>query len=110
MVGALPVRVRGQTELRNAIRLGKSSNISAMKNCLTIVQSSPSQSALPVFRELMSSPKGRIILFSFFYPPDLFTSKQNNLTVFDWTDRIAGYSGEPLDLMENIPTGKPCAA
>ena len=78
-----------------------------MCNGLTIVQSSSSQSALPVFKELVSGSKDRILLFSFLYPPELFTSEQNNLTVIDWTDRIKGYSDEPLDLLENIPTGKP---
>lgn len=79
-----------------------------MSNSLTIIQSSSSQSALPVFRELMSSSKDRFLLFSFLYPPELFTPNQNDLTVFDWTDRIAGYSDKPVDLLENLPTGKPC--
>ena len=79
-----------------------------MSSSLIIVQSSPSQSALPVVRELVGSSKHRILFFSFFYPPELFTAKQDNLTVFDWTDRIPGYSDEPLELLENIPPGKQC--
>ena len=79
-----------------------------MSNSLTIVQSSSSQSALPAFRELTDRSKGRILFFSFLYPPQLFITNQNNLTVIDKTDRIPGYLDEPLDLLENIPTGKPC--
>ena len=79
-----------------------------MTNSLTIVQSSSSQSALPVFRGLVNNSKGRILFFSFLYPPGLFTREQDNLTVFDWTDRIPGYSDEPLALLENIPIGKLC--
>lgn len=75
-----------------------------MNDGLTIVQSSSSQSALPVLRELISSSKDRILFFSFLYPPELFAVKQDNLTVFDWTDRIPGYSDEPLDLLDHIPT------
>ena len=77
-----------------------------MSNGLTIVQSSSSQSALPVVRELVNSSKRRILFFSFLYPPELFTTKQDDLTVFDWTDRIPGYSNEPLELLEKIPSGK----
>ena len=77
-----------------------------MNNGLTIVQSSSSQSALPVLKELISSSKDRILFFSFLYPPELFAVKQDNLTVFDWTDRIPGYSDGPLDLLDHIPTGK----
>ena len=80
-----------------------------MNDSLTIVRSSPSQSALPVFRELVNSSKDRIILFSFLYPPEVFIAKQDNLTVFDWTDRIPGYADKPVDLLENAPSGKPCA-
>ncbi|KAF9654370.1 hypothetical protein BDM02DRAFT_79735 [Thelephora ganbajun] len=76
-----------------------------MSDGLTIVQSSSSQSALPVVRELVNSLKNRILFFSFLYPSELFTAEQDNLTVFDWTDRIPGYSNEPLDLLENIPSG-----
>ena len=79
-----------------------------MSSGLIIVQSSSSQSALPVVRELVSSSKHRTMLFSFLYPPELFTAKQDNLTVFDWTDRIPRYSDEPLKLLENIPSGKQC--
>jgi elongator complex protein 5 len=77
-----------------------------MSNSLTIVQSASSQSALPVFRELVSSSKDRTLLFSFLYPPELFAAERDNLTVIDWTDRIPGYSDEPLDLLGNIPTGE----
>ena len=79
-----------------------------MSNSLTIVQSSSSQSALPVFRELISSSKDRILVFSLLYPPELFATKQDNLTVFDWTDRIPGYSDEPPNLLGGIPTGMSC--
>ena len=81
-----------------------------MNNSLTIVRSSPSQSALPIVRELVSSSKDYTIFFSFLYPPELFIAKQDNLTVFDWTDRIPGYSDESFDLFENIPSGKPYVA
>lgn len=81
-----------------------------MSNGLTIVQSSSSQSALPVFMELVSSSKHGTLFFSFLYPPELFTAKRDNLTVFDWTDRIPGYSDEPLELLKNIPSGKRCVA
>jgi len=79
-----------------------------MSGSLIIVQSSSSQSALPVVRELVSSSKHITLFFSFLYPPELFTARQDNLTVFDWTDRIPGYSDEPLELLENIPSGKQC--
>lgn len=77
-----------------------------MSSGLTIVQSSASQSALPVVREFVSNSKDKILLFSFLYPPELFAARQGNLTVFDWTDRIPGYSDKPLDLLENIPSSK----
>ena len=77
-----------------------------MSNGLIIVQSSSSQSALTAVRELVNSSRHRTLLFSFLYPPELFAAKQDNLTVFDWTDRIPGYSDEPLELLENIPSGK----
>ncbi|KAF9786941.1 hypothetical protein BJ322DRAFT_1052833 [Thelephora terrestris] len=76
-----------------------------MSNGLTIVQSSASQSALPVFRELISSSKDRILFFAFLYPSELLVGKQDNLTVFDWTDRIPGYSDEQPDLLDSIPAG-----
>jgi hypothetical protein len=79
-----------------------------MSNGLTIVQSSSSQSALPMVRELVSSSKDRILLFSFLYPPELFITKQENLTVFDWTNRIPGYSDEPSNILEHIPSGELC--
>jgi len=79
-----------------------------MSDNLTIVRSSSSQSALPVFRELVSSSKERVILFSFLYPPEVLAVKQDNLTVFDWTDRVPGYSDEPLALLENVPSGESC--
>lgn len=77
-----------------------------MSNGLTIVKSSSSQSALPVFEEAVRSSRGRVILFSFLYPPDVFTAEQDNLAVIDWTDRIPGYSDEPFDLLTNIPSGE----
>ena len=77
-----------------------------MSNGLTVVQSSSSQSALPMVRELVNSSKRRILFFSFLYPPELFTTKQDDLMVFDRTDRIPGYSNEPLELLEKIPSGK----
>ena len=80
-----------------------------MNDSLIIVRSSSSQSALPVFRELVSSSKGRTVLFSFLYPPEALAAKQDNLTVLDWTDRIPGYSDEPLNLLENVPSGESCA-
>ena len=79
-----------------------------MSDNLTIVRSSSSQSALPVFRELVSNSKNRILVFCLLYPPEVFIAKQDNLTVFDWTDRIPGYSDKPLNLLENIPAGKSC--
>ena len=79
-----------------------------MSDSLTIVRSSSSQSSLPVFKELVSSSRDRIIFFSFLYPPEALAVKHDNLTVFDWTDRIPGYSDDTLDLLENVPSGKPC--
>ena len=79
-----------------------------MNDNLTIVRSSSSQSALPVFRELVSNSRDRVVFFSFLYPPEVLIAKQDNLTVFDWTDRIPGYSDKPLDLLENILFGKSC--
>jgi len=80
-----------------------------MSDSLTIVRSSPSQSALPVFKELVSSSGDRIMLFSLLYPPEVLAIEHDNLTVFDWTGRIPGYSDEPLDFLENVPSGEPCA-
>ena len=76
---------------------------------LAIVRSSASQSALPVFRELVRSSRDRTILFSFLYPPGVLAAEQGNLTVFDWTDRIPGYSDKPVDLLGNVPSGELCA-
>ena len=49
------------------------------------------------------------MLFSLLYPPEVLAIEHDNLTVFDWTGRIPGYSDEPLDFLENVPSGEPCA-
>ena len=77
-----------------------------MSDSLTIVRSSSSQSALPVFKVLVSSSRDRITFFSFLYPPEVVAVKRDNLTVFDWTDKIPGYSDVPLNLLENVPSGE----
>lgn len=65
---------------------------------LILVQSSASQTCLPVLRNLIQPAKrpGQTLLFCFLYPPTSLIADQPNvsngsLTVFDYTARIPGY-------------------
>ncbi|KAH7883639.1 hypothetical protein F5I97DRAFT_1560138 [Phlebopus sp. FC_14] len=68
---------------------------------LVVLQSSVSQTCLPVLRRFIqpTNPPSRTFLFCFLYPPSALTRDwsdtsdvHGSLQVFDWTERIPGYT------------------
>jgi len=62
---------------------------------LLVLQSSIAQTSLPILRHLLShEPSCKTLLFSFLYPPSSLvdTKESDSLEVYDWIDRVPGYS------------------
>lgn len=76
---------------------------------LILLQSSTSQTCLPVLRSLIQPARcpAQTLLFSFLYPPtsliaaDQLDTSNGSLKVFDYTERVPGYD-ETLDPRDEI--------
>jgi elongator complex protein 5 len=80
---------------------------------LLVLQSSLAQSSLPILRHLLShEPSRKTLLFSFLYPPPSLvdTNESDSLEVYDWIDRVPGYSDHNSlkELLEIVEKGVCC--
>ncbi|KAI6005339.1 hypothetical protein F5J12DRAFT_836228 [Pisolithus orientalis] len=97
--------------------MSRLASIIANPNGLVILQSSVSQTCLPILRQVLKPtrlPPPQTLLFSFLYPPSSLigslASDASLISVFDYTERIPGYdtwTDSQQDILNAIKAAPP---
>ncbi|KAI6007386.1 hypothetical protein EDD15DRAFT_2525536 [Pisolithus albus] len=96
--------------------MSRLASIIANPSDLVILQSSVSQTCLPILRQILKPAQrpSRTLLFSFLYPPsslvENLTSDTSLISIFDYTERIPGYdtwTDSRQDTLEAIRSAPP---
>ncbi|KAI6047611.1 hypothetical protein EDC04DRAFT_2556295 [Pisolithus marmoratus] len=97
--------------------MSRLASIIANPSGLVVLQSSVSQTCLPILRQILkpARPPSRTLLFSFLYPPSLLVgslaSDASLISIFDYTERIPGYDAwtdsrqDILNAIRSAPPG-----
>lgn len=76
--------------------------IQASSHPFIVLESSASQSSLPILRAVLSQTQTRIVLCNLLYPLKFLVDDINNesLQVIDWSEDIAGYKDVDSDFSQ----------
>ncbi|KAI6162217.1 hypothetical protein EDD17DRAFT_1580592 [Pisolithus thermaeus] len=96
--------------------MSRLASIIANPSGLVILQSSVSQTCLPILHQILKPAKrpSQTLLFSFLYPPSLLiessTSDASPISIFDYTERIPGYdtwTDSRQDILNTVKSAPP---